>query len=231
MNVQELKKISEENLDFIKSSYLSEGLFIPMIIAHVVKAGKKERISIMFSDKDIKNRFDVLANWGIELGVRTFLKNEYDSVDGIFLSNEAWMSKYDKDQLEEKEKTGGLLMPSEDPKHLEVLISAGSSGQDTVVAMKIIRKIWDNGKIKVEFEEIKDVDSKEKDGGEEGIEVKSNLLDEFWRTFNFIKKYKEEVDKDENLKEIIKKKSSEDLVRLYSEVFHAVRDLEILTNN
>ena len=97
-------------------------------------------------------------------------------------------------------------MPSEDPNHLEVLISAGSSGQDTVVTMKIIRKIWDNGKIKVELEDLKDVDSKEKDGGEEGIEVKSNLLDEFWRTFNFIKKYKEEVDKDENLKEIIKKR-------------------------
>lgn len=231
MNIQELKKVSEENLDFIKSSYLSEGLFIPMIIAHVVKVGKKERISIMLSDKDIKNRFDVLANWGIELGVRTFLKNEYDLVDGMFLLNEAWMSKYDKGQYEEKEKNGGLLMPSEDPNHLEVLISAGSSGQDTVVTMKIIRKIWDNGKIKVELEDLKDVDSKEKDGGEEGIEVKSNLLDEFWRTFNFIKKYKEEVDKDENLKEIIKKKSSEDLVRLYSEVFHVVRDLEILTNN
>ena len=200
MNIQELKKISEENLDFIKSSYLSQGSFVPMIVAHVVKGGREEHISVMLSDEVIKNRFEILANWGIEFGVKTFLKNEYDSVDGIFLLNEAWMSKHDKGQYEKKEKAGGVLMPSEDPNHLEVLISAGSSGQDTVVTMKIIRKIWDNGKIKVELEDLKDVDSKEKDGGEEGIEVKSNLLDEFWRTFNFIKNIKRKWTKTRTLK-------------------------------
>ena len=75
-----------------------------------------------------------------------------------------------------------------DPNKMEVLISSGCSSDNLAVSeFKIIRRLLtSNGKVEKKFEDLKEL--KDKDGkNEEPIEVKSPLLEEFWKAFNFVK--------------------------------------------
>lgn len=223
MDIKELKQISKDNLDFVKNYYLENNKeFQPMIVIYAYKNNERVKITaILGNSKAIERRFKVLADLGIDLGVRTFLKKEYESVDAVFSLNEAWMSKnYTKEKIKEEDFVSGkILMPSEDPKHLEVLISAGLSSDNQAVAdLKIIRKSWDGNKIVISFEGLDENDKKEQKEDEK-IEVKSSLLESFWETFNIIKNYSEKVDENEAIKKEIKSKTSEELVDTYIGIF------------
>lgn len=220
MNIKEMEKMSVDNLDFVKTQYLEHKSFIPMIIVRAMKDDKKINIvSVLSNEKLVEKRYEAIACLGIELGVRTFLKNDFDSIEAIFMLNEAWMSKFGKDKgkeikVEDYEKdleTGKVLRPSEDPNHLEVLISAGlSSDKEAVVTIKIIKKAWKGDEVKVSFE---DMDTKDPIG------AKANLLEEFWKTFNVMKTYKDHVNKNEEMKKYINSKNTDELSREFQSVF------------
>lgn len=224
MELKELQEISKKNFEFVKDYYLgNSNEFQQMIIIYAHKNQKKINISAVLADSEsFKNRFEVLANLGIDLGVRTFLKKEYDSVDAIFSLGEAWMTKYEgKEKIKNEDfEEGKALMPSEDPNHLEVLMSAGLSfDKKMAMDIKIIRKAWNGNGIEVNFEEL-NMDAKKQDGKKENdIEIESSFLNCFWEAFNLIKGFSEQV-KHEVTKQEIKEKTSEELVEIYSKIFY-----------
>lgn len=213
MEIKELKQISVNNLEFIKDEFLKNKAFYSMMVIHTRKNEKPHLINaVLDNEKLIENRFQIMADLGIEMGVRTFIKKEFDSVDAVFSLSEAWMSKHDK-----KEKN--ILMPSQDPKRMEVLISAGvSSDNKTFVDINIIRRTWNEGKIGVSFEPM---DIKE-DGGD--FQVNASLLEGFWTAFNLIRgfweKMKKEKDK-EVLKRLVETKDTESIVNSFLTTFHS----------
>mgnify|MGYP001570691998 CR=1 FL=1 len=200
---QELKEFSKTNLDFAQDCFIeNENSFLLMVIILAVKDNKKILITKILNADEVENRLAYLAEMGIDLGVKTIITKEYDSIDAIFMISEAWMSKQEggKDKFDKKLEDGEILMPSKDPNKMEVLISSGCSSDNLAVSeFKIIRRLLtSNGKVEIKFEDLKEL--KDKDGkNEEPIEVKSPLLEEFWKAFNFVKNKTEKEKLSNNL--------------------------------
>lgn len=200
---QELKEFSKTNLDFAQDCFIeNENSFSLMVVILAKKDGKKAIITKILNADEVENRLVYLAKMGVDLGVKTIITKEYDSIDAIFVISEAWMSKQKggKDKLDKKLEDGEILMPSKDPNKMEVLISSGCSSDNLVVSEVVIirRLLTSNGKVEIKFEDLKEL--KDKDGKDkEQIEVKSPLLEEFWKAFNFIKNKTEEEKLSNNL--------------------------------
>ena len=188
---QELKEFSKTNLDFAQDCFIeNENSFSLMVVILAKKDGKKAIITKILNADEVENRLVYLAKLGLYLGIKTNFTKEFDSTDAIFVISEAWMSKQNgkKDKFGKKLEDGEILMPSKDPNKMEVLISSGCSSDNLAVSeFKIIRRLLtSNGKVEIKFEDLKEL--KDKDGkNEEPIEVKSPLLEEFWKAFNFVK--------------------------------------------
>lgn len=209
MEINELKKISADNLEFVKDYFLENKVFNPKIIIYTKKGEKYGKIiTSLDNDKLVKNRLNVMTGLGINLGVRSIIKKEYDSIEAVFSLNEAWMSRQDKNKEQ-------MLMPSQDPKRMEVLISAGlSSDKKVSVDINIIRRTWNNEKIIISFEKMDTGTDKE------DFKVNSPLLESFWDAFNLIKYFWEKAEKTEKLKQYIEKKDTKFLVESFLKIFH-----------
>lgn len=200
---QELKEFSKTNLYFAQDCFIeNENSFSLMVVILAKKDGKKAIITKILNADEVENRLVYLAKLGLDLGIKTNFTKEFDSTDAIFVISEAWMSKQkgDKDKFDKKLEDGEILMPSKDPNKMEVLISSGCSSDNLLVTdFKIIRRLLtSNGKVEIKFEDLKEI--KDKDGKDkEQIEVKSPLLEEFWKAFNFIKNKTEKEKLSNNL--------------------------------
>ena len=200
---QELKEFSKTNLYFAQDCFIeNENSFSLMVVILAKKDGKKAIITKILNADEVENRLVYLAKLGLDLGIKTNFTKEFDSTDAIFVISEAWMSKQkgDKDKFDKKLEDGEILMPSKDPNKMEVLISSGCSSDNLSVSeFKIIRRLLtSNGKVEIKFEDLKEI--KDKDGKDkEQIEVKSPLLEEFWKAFNFIKNKTEKEKLSNNL--------------------------------
>jgi hypothetical protein len=174
MTKEELNKVVETNLDFARVAYSdpkSDGLST-MLIIKIVKNSEESNIVAVFGDNEsLEQRWKTVFDLGVRINLEKF-RGEIDSVEGIFMLTEAWMSMINKNDPQAKVKIN--RMPSQDPNKIEAIVSAGSS-RDGLAGVRTyeIRKSFDivNSEIKTEFIPM------DKDGP---IEAETPLLKQFW---------------------------------------------------
>lgn len=218
MNKKEFKEDLEKNMSVAKECYLKNGMVLPTFVVCATKNKKKALITSIITGKDIVKKGDIkMFEMGFSIGVQHFLKKEFDSVESVFSISEAWLS------LQKIEKEGvspeKIIPASKDPNHEEVLIVSGMSAEkETVADIKVIRKKWENNKVVVSFEDLKDKKGNIvlRDGG---IKIESNLLDSFWVAFNMIKDFSLTVADDKIVQKEFKEKSSEVIAKELFETF------------
>lgn len=216
---KELKEKTRKNLEFMEQTYLkSNYAFIPMVEAQGKQYGKKLFVSgFINEDSYLKRRF-VLEQLGIDLGVRVFLKKEIDTIDGIFMMSEAYMSKHEKGK-----ELAEVSRPSEDPNRQEILMSTGLSRDGIyVLATKIIRKKWHNDKIEVSLEEGEQMESKNNE------KEKNIILDHFWDNFKKVEQFAEAMKDDKEIQEKLKNSSAEEISEIFRNGMRLIRALKIL---